>query len=622
MHTYSLRRHLKWLVPVLIVAVAAFFRLYQLDRVPPAFNFDEAAHATDALEILAGHHFIFSPKIGGVETGFMYLTAGMFALLGAQPLSQRLIAALIGIGTVAAVFFLVRTLFADSTERRRTWLATLTALGLAVSFWHVNYSRIGLEVNMTPFFAVLSFWFLWRGLRSGKAWDFVWSGVWLGIGPYGHLPARFLPFPVLAFFVLMWSFGKRRPFSREGGAREESHSVTAHRRRGLDRVRAAWLLLRHPPRRFPGPRLQHVDIQPGDASRRFLGHAVAQRRRDVWGVWRHGRPGLDCQPAREINPEPGDGGPVLAGGCHLPRPGAHAGHSIRKRRPGRTRRTCLPCFGGGCCWSPPSLRRSATPHFARMMSVAPVAYLFPAIALVALATELGAALHPMRTLWFSVVDPELRFAIGYPDYSPAWQRMLQRGLAVLGYAAVAALFAWTALSTYHDYFDVWAASPAHYMAFDGYATELVAVMEADRDPLSVYVLPRDVRAGDFYPHYTIDFLHAAGAPHRYLPMREPEVPALLTEAVRGKQVVHLVKWKMDKHREADPKDYAAWLLEVYGRRTGSRSFDAYDIVSYRLPTANVDFAERPWEAADPDEDVRIRPAGRGGADRAGSGRDR
>ena len=80
---------LKWAIPLLIIALGAFLRLYRLAEVPPAFNFDEAAHAIDALDILSGHHFMFSPKLQGVESFFMYCTAGAFFLLGPSPLAQR-----------------------------------------------------------------------------------------------------------------------------------------------------------------------------------------------------------------------------------------------------------------------------------------------------------------------------------------------------------------------------------------------------------------------------------------------------------------------------------------------------------------------------------------------------
>ena len=121
----SIKWHpLKWGIPLLIVVLGAFLRLYRLGEVPPAFNFDEAAHAVDALDILSGHHFMFSPKLQGVESFFMYCTAGAFFLLGPSPLAQRLVSALIGVATVGITYLMVREIFYEEGEQRRCLLYT------------------------------------------------------------------------------------------------------------------------------------------------------------------------------------------------------------------------------------------------------------------------------------------------------------------------------------------------------------------------------------------------------------------------------------------------------------------------------------------------------------------
>ncbi len=623
-----------------VMAIAAFLRLYRLPEFPPFFNFDEAAHATDAQLILSGHHFIFSPKIQGVEALFMYVTAGAFALFGQTPLAQRLVSAVVGIATVAATYLWVREMFrqdrpvddpaeaerrgdpmwspapppdhagaarrgdptwspalspdppgattqgrpyVDAETRHATWLALIAALGLATSFWHVNYSRIGLEVTMVPLCAAFMAYFLWRGLRTGRAWNFVVSGIWLGLGPYTHLPARFLPFPLVFFFAILWALSRRAPEAR-----------------GLSRWARAWRCFR--PLIVVGvaalivfaPLGIHFVLHPADFTGRASVTSIFNpmlNEGDFWGtLWRSavgtfGGFGFTSDQNWLANlPGKSIFDPAMAALFWL----GIATALARIRRP---------AYLFSFLWwflllVPPIITPERTPHFARMMSDAPVAYLFVAVGLWTLGEILAPLLEPGRTLWFTFADSELRFVIGYPEFLPPWQKALSRVAHAVPIAAVAALFAWTAVSTYHDYFDVWAHSSEHYMAFDGYAVALTNTMMADADPQAVYVLPRDVRAGEFYQHYTIDFLDRGGAPYFYIPMSEPRVPALLTAACRGKTVVRLVKWKMDKHREADPKDYVEWLLERYGRRTGSQSFPAYDIVTYRLPsTEGVDFTQ-------------------------------
>ena len=50
-----------------LVVIAAIFRLWRLDDVPPGFQFDEAYNASDALRVLAGEHPLFFEANGGRE---------------------------------------------------------------------------------------------------------------------------------------------------------------------------------------------------------------------------------------------------------------------------------------------------------------------------------------------------------------------------------------------------------------------------------------------------------------------------------------------------------------------------------------------------------------------------
>ena len=583
----------EWIAPVCIVALAAFLRLYRLGSVPPAFNFDEAAHAIDALDILAGHHFLFSPKLQGVESFFMYCVAGAFYLLGPSPFAQRLVSALVGIATVAVTYFMVREMFYEEGERKRTWLAVFTALGLATSFWHVNYSRIGLEVSMTPFFAALSFYFLWRGLRRDRTWDYILSGIFMGLNPYTHLPARFMPFPVVLFFIIRFlaSLSSWRR-NRENRQTTQRFWVTTRQSfRPLAIVGLAALATY-------APMGIYFIFHPAD----FLGRSAitsifnpTMNSGDFWGtLWRSltgtfGAFGFTSDSNWLAN---------LPGKSILNVPMAALFWIgviitlIRIRR--------LPYLFVLLVWStllvPAVITPERTPHFSRIMITACVAYIFPALALVELGGVLEYALHLGRNMWFTLSAPELRYSVGYPETCPLWQRWTAGGIRVLAYVAVASLFVLTGVSTYRDYFDVWAKSDAHYMAFDGYAVELAEHIQADSDPNAAYVIPRDIRAGEFYPHYTLDFLLRNGEPYRYVPMQEEKVPDLLTEACRGKNVVHLIRWKMDKHKEADPKQYVDMLLEKFGAFQNTLSFPAYDIVTYQLPSAEVDFLVAPGYA--------------------------
>ena len=74
-----------WLHVALIVLVAAFFRLWLIDRIPPGLFGDEATDGLDALDVLAGRGAVFFPANFGREGLHMWIVAGMFRLLGVTP---------------------------------------------------------------------------------------------------------------------------------------------------------------------------------------------------------------------------------------------------------------------------------------------------------------------------------------------------------------------------------------------------------------------------------------------------------------------------------------------------------------------------------------------------------
>ncbi len=199
----------EWFPVLLATLLAAILRLYSLDRLPPGLYRDEAFNGLDALNVIAGQRPVFFEANNGREPLFIYLTAASISLLGRSPLAVRLVAALLGTLTVPASYAMARQ-----------WLdrqgAVLTALLTAISFWHLNLSRIGFRAVGLPLFSALTLCFLARGLRRGRLSDFGLSGLFLGISLYTYLAARFLPLVLVAWIVL--SVLRRRPVNWAGYA--------------------------------------------------------------------------------------------------------------------------------------------------------------------------------------------------------------------------------------------------------------------------------------------------------------------------------------------------------------------------------------------------------------------
>jgi 4-amino-4-deoxy-L-arabinose transferase-like glycosyltransferase len=196
---------------LLILAVAAIYRFWQLTRVPPGLFGDEAVNGLDALDALAGRASLFYPANYGREGLAMLLFAGGIQLWGPTALALRIPAALAGIATALATYWLGRELLAD-TRYRGVLVPLLAALLLSTSFWHVYTSRYAERLIFTPLLAALAFAAFWRaanatqrmGARAAWPW-FLLSGLFLGLSVHFYSISRL--FPVFLGIYLLLQVG-------------------------------------------------------------------------------------------------------------------------------------------------------------------------------------------------------------------------------------------------------------------------------------------------------------------------------------------------------------------------------------------------------------------------------
>jgi len=189
---------------ILVVIVAAAFRLYRINTLPPpSLNYDEAYYAVDALHVLQGQHAIFFPGNNGHEPLYIYLEAGMFKLFGVSAVTVRVLSALLGLATVMAVFWAGSEIFWHNGAPD-TATGLLSALVLAGLYWHISYSRGGLRVISFPLFETLTMGAVAQSLRTKKGYAFVGAGLLLGISLYTYSIVRLLPLVVIAGFGLRW----------------------------------------------------------------------------------------------------------------------------------------------------------------------------------------------------------------------------------------------------------------------------------------------------------------------------------------------------------------------------------------------------------------------------------
>lgn len=190
-------------IVLLILAVASFFRFYQITTTPPGLYPDEAMNGTNALEALeTGDFKLFYPDNNGREGLFINLQALSIKIFGISPWTLRIVSAIIGVLTVLGLFLLTRQLY----NKEMGYIASFL---MAIMFWHVNFSRIGFRAIMLPFVLVYMFYFFWKGLRHNSMRDFFWAGIFGGLGFYTYTSYRVALFIPLVLFFVYWAYLKK-----------------------------------------------------------------------------------------------------------------------------------------------------------------------------------------------------------------------------------------------------------------------------------------------------------------------------------------------------------------------------------------------------------------------------
>jgi mannosyltransferase len=182
-------------VLVLIVALAAFLRLYRLDY--QSLWYDEAYTASVTNPATVGLSYIWSSGPVAVMPPLHHTLVYLSRLLGTGETSLRLPSVLAGILTVMFIYLTARYCF----NRR---VAAFAALIGTVSTFHVYYSQEARAYSLLMLLSVASTYFLVRALREKRQ---VW---WLlhiassALGLYTHLYMAFVLLAQNVYLLMEW----------------------------------------------------------------------------------------------------------------------------------------------------------------------------------------------------------------------------------------------------------------------------------------------------------------------------------------------------------------------------------------------------------------------------------
>ncbi|MCL4385603.1 MAG: glycosyltransferase family 39 protein [Cyanobacteria bacterium] len=169
---------LKIILFILVIGIASFLRLWQLGNIPPSPDWDEAALGYNAYSIMITGKDEYGKFLPIVLRSFddykpalySYLAIPFIKIFGLNVFAVRMVSAFFGILTVIATYFLVKQILRISGNKNKVleFLPITSAFLLAVSPWHIQFSRIAFESNVGVAFNVCAFLFFLIAIKNPK----------------------------------------------------------------------------------------------------------------------------------------------------------------------------------------------------------------------------------------------------------------------------------------------------------------------------------------------------------------------------------------------------------------------------------------------------------------------
>jgi len=213
----SIRPSSTWLYLILITLTGFLLRVINLNSLPLSLNLDEATNGLDALQLVRLNGLTpFLQNNFGRETLFFYLQGLALQALGISFFSLRFASVIAGTLAIPLVVVVSRRLDLGSvlaltpspqngrstTKASSHLIGLLAAAGLAVSYWHLFFSRLGLRAIVLPPLLLALIWCFWRSwptLPNRTIRWLIFAGFLLGLTVYTYLAARLLPVLFITF---------------------------------------------------------------------------------------------------------------------------------------------------------------------------------------------------------------------------------------------------------------------------------------------------------------------------------------------------------------------------------------------------------------------------------------
>lgn len=195
----------KIIILLLILSLTAFLRLFKLDTIPASLNWDEIDAGYNAYAIANWGRDEWDQFLPLVFTSFrddkhpihIYSLVPFVKLFGLSDFITRLPSAIAGILSVLVIYYLSQHLFKNYLS------SVFAALFLAISPYHLQFSRGLWESNFALFFFLLGLLMFYKALSSnGKLLNI--SFLSFGISLLSYHSSKIVVFPLVLLLIILY----------------------------------------------------------------------------------------------------------------------------------------------------------------------------------------------------------------------------------------------------------------------------------------------------------------------------------------------------------------------------------------------------------------------------------
>jgi len=197
----------KYIPIILIFILALVLRFYRLGTFR-CLNWDEAAFGYNAYSILLTGKDEYGVRlplqfksVGDYKAPlYVYLTVPVIKVLGLNEFSVRFMPALLGSLSIVIFYLITKELFKNEK------LSLISSLFLAISPWHIQFTKAGADVGIATFFTILGIYGFIKGAKGTK-FGYVLAALGFAGSIYSYFAER-LFIPLISVFLFFYYRGE------------------------------------------------------------------------------------------------------------------------------------------------------------------------------------------------------------------------------------------------------------------------------------------------------------------------------------------------------------------------------------------------------------------------------